>query len=465
VPARPIPSASPSFIHSDRPLARFAQPLRRFVAVEAAGGAVLVAAAAAALVWANVWPASYTSVWSTDVRIEVGNYEYSGDLVHLVNDLLMGLFFFVVGMEIKRELVHGELRDRRTVALPAIAALGGMFVPALIFLSINAGGSGQDGWGIPMATDIAFALGVVALLGSRVPASIKVLLLTLAIADDIGAIVVIAVFYPSDLDGRTLAYAAGIAVLVAVLYRLDVAYPVIYLGLGLVLWLLVYESGVHATMAGVVMGLLTPALPRQTTLEADEVVDVLANRDDLHAADVRQVAWAIRGSVSACDRLIDLLHPWTSFVIVPLFALANAGVELRGDALADPSAVFVGVFLGLVLGKPIGIAAFAWVAVRLGLGRLPDGARWSQVVGVGILAGIGFTVSLFITELAFDSADLQDDAKLGTLSASIVAALLGSLILSAISRRTRSGGTRSVGVEDGVHLVDAVERIDDTHRA
>jgi len=465
VPARPIPSASPSFIHSDRPLARFAQPLRRFVAVEAAGGAVLVAAAAAALVWANVWPASYTSVWSTDVRIEVGNYEYSGDLVHLVNDLLMGLFFFVVGMEIKRELVHGELRDRRTVALPAIAALGGMLVPALIFLSINAGGSGQDGWGIPMATDIAFALGVVALLGSRVPASIKVLLLTLAIADDIGAIVVIAVFYPSDLDGRTLAYAAGIAVLVAVLYRLDVAYPVIYLGLGLVLWLLVYESGVHATMAGVVMGLLTPALPRQTTLEADEVVDVLANRDDLHAADVRQVAWAIRGSVSACDRLIDLLHPWTSFVIVPLFALANAGVELRGDALADPSAVFVGVFLGLVLGKPIGIAAFAWVAVRLGLGRLPDGARWSQVVGVGILAGIGFTVSLFITELAFDSADLQDDAKLGTLSASIVAALLGSLILSAISRRTRSGGTRSVGVEDGVHLVDAVERIDDTHRA
>jgi Na+:H+ antiporter, NhaA family len=465
VPARPIPSASPSFIHSDRRLARFAQPLRRFVAVEAAGGAVLVAAAAAALVWANVWPASYTSVWSTDVRIEVGNYEYSGDLVHLVNDLLMGLFFFVVGMEIKRELVHGELRDRRTVALPAIAALGGMLVPALIFLSINAGGSGQDGWAIPMATDIAFALGVVALLGSRVPASIKVLLLTLAIADDIGAIVVIAVFYPSDLDARTLAYAAGIAVLVAVLYRLDVAYPVIYLGLGLVLWLLVYESGVHATMAGVVMGLLTPALPRQTTLEADEVVDVLANRDDLHAADVRQVAWAIRGSVSACDRLIDLLHPWTSFVIVPLFALANAGVELRGDALADPSAVFVGVFLGLVLGKPIGIAAFAWVAVRLGLGRLPDGARWSQVVGVGILAGIGFTVSLFITELAFDSADLQDDAKLGTLSASIVAALLGSLILSAISRRTRSGGTRSVGVEDGVHLVDAVERIDDTHRA
>src|SRR5262245_15217159 len=238
VPARPIPSASPTFIDSDRRLARVAQPLRRFLDVEAAGGVVLVAAAAAALVWANVWPASYAAVWSTDVRIEVGNYEFSEDLVHVINDLLMGLFFFVVGMEIKRELVHGELRDRRTFALPAIAALGGMLVPALIFFMFNAGGPGHDGWGIPMATDIAFALGVVALLGSRVPASIRVLLLTLAIADDIGAIAVIAVVYPSDLDGLFLVPAAAIAVLVSILYRLDVAYPVIYLGLGLVLWLM-----------------------------------------------------------------------------------------------------------------------------------------------------------------------------------------------------------------------------------
>src|SRR5262245_34174105 len=230
VPARPIPSASPTFIDSDRRLARVAQPLRRFLDVEAAGGVVLVGAAVAALVWANVWPASYASVWSTDVRIEVGDHEFSEDLVHLVNDLLMGLFFFVVGMEIKRELVHGELRDRRTFALPAIAALGGMLVPASIFIAVNAGGPGRDGWGIPMATDIAFALGVVALLGSRVPASIKVLLLTLAIADDIGAIVVIAAFYPSGIDARYLVAAAAVAGFVALVHHLDVSYAPIFLG-------------------------------------------------------------------------------------------------------------------------------------------------------------------------------------------------------------------------------------------
>ena len=246
-----------------------------------------------------------------------------------------------------------------------------MLVPALIFFTINAGGPGHDGWGIPMATDIAFALGVVALLGSRVPASIKVLLLTLAIADDIGAIVVIAVFYPSGIEVEFLVAAAAIAGVVALVRHLDVTYAPIFLGLGLVMWLMVYESGVHATIAGVVLGLLTPAVPRQTTLEADDFVDVLADRADLHAADVRQVNWAIRGSVSACDRLIDLLHPWTSFVIVPLFALANAGVELRGDALSDPSAVFLGVFLGLVVGKPIGIVAFSWLAVRLAWGACP----------------------------------------------------------------------------------------------
>jgi Na+:H+ antiporter, NhaA family len=460
VPARTIPSASPSFIHSDRRLARVALPLRRFLYIEAAGGMVLVVAAVAALVWANIGPASYASVWSTEVRIEVGNYEFSEDLVHLVNELLMGLFFFVVGMEIKRELVHGELRDRRTVALPAIAALGGMLVPALIFFTLNAGGPGHEGWGIPMATDIAFALGVVALLGYRVPASIKVLLLTLAIADDIGAIVVIAVFYPSGIEVEFLVAAAAIAGVVAVVRQLDVTYAPIFLGLGLALWLMVYESGVHATIAGVVLGLLTPAVPRQTTLEADDIVDMMANRADLRAADVRQVNWAFRGSVSACDRLIDLLHPWTSFVIVPLFALANAGVEFRGDALTDPSAVFLGVFLGLVVGKPVGIVAFSWLAVRLRVGRLPADARWSHVVGLGAVAGIGFTVSLFITGLAFDRGDLQADAKLGTLSASIVAALLGSLILSR-NRRNQP----SVGVEDGIHLVDAVDAIDDAHRS
>jgi Na+:H+ antiporter, NhaA family len=410
------------------------QPLNRFLHVEAAGGILLVMATIVALVWANVWPASYESLWSTEVRIQVGDYEFADDLQHLVNDLLMGLFFFVVGMEIKRELVSGELRDRRVVALPAMAALGGMIVPATIFLAVNAAGDGRDGWGIPMATDVAFALGVVALLGARVPASVKVLLLTLAIVDDIGAIVVIALFYTSDLEPIFLVFAAGLAVVVAVILRLDITYPPIFFGLGLLLWLMVYESGVHATIAGVVMGLLTPAVPRQTDLEADEVVDVLENRPELHASDVRMTAYAIRGSVSACDRLIDGLHPWTSYVIVPLFAVANAGVEISGDELRDPSAVFVGVLLGLVVGKLVGITAFSWLTVRLGLGRLPAGTHWGHITGVATVAGIGFTVSLFITGLAFDDVGLQDDAKLGTLSASIVAAVVGWVVFSRFDR-------------------------------
>ena len=263
----------------------------------------------------------------------------------------MGLFFFVVGMEIKRELVHGELRDPRAVTLPLMAAFGGMLVPALIYLAINGTSAGRDGWGIPMATDVAFALGVVAVLGARVPASVKVLLLTLAIVDDIGAIVVIAVFYSSDVDSKFLVYAAGVAVLVAAVHKLDVSYPLIPLGLGLVLWLMVYESGVHATIAGVVMGLLTPATPRQNDLEADDVVDMLANRPDVHASDVRLAAWAIRGSISACDRLIDVLHPWTSFFVVPLFALANAGVEIRGECADEPDDGVRGVLVGTRRGQ------------------------------------------------------------------------------------------------------------------
>jgi NhaA family Na+:H+ antiporter len=433
--ARPIPSASPSFLYSDRRLARVAQPFVRFMYIEAAGGIVLVLATAVALVWANAWPGSYESLWHTEINVNVGDYEFSEDFVHVVNDLLMGLFFFLVGMEIKRELVFGELRDPRAVALPAMAALGGMIVPATIYFAVNPGVPGRDGWGIPMATDVAFALGIVALLGSRVPSSIKVLLLTLAIVDDIGAIVVIAVFYSSGVEPLFLLYAAGIASLVALLHNLDVAYPPIFLILGLLLWLMVYESGVHATIAGVVMGLLTPALPRQTALEADEIVDVLANRRDIYSSDVRMTAWAIRGSVSACDRLIDSLHPWTSFLVIPLFALANAGVVLSADALTQPSAVLVGVLLGLVVGKLVGISAFSWLAVRLGFGRLPTGARWGHVIGVAAVAGIGFTVSLFITSLAFDEADLQSDAKIGTLSASVIAALIGWLVFSTVGRR------------------------------
>ena len=438
MPSTLFRNARPTFLQSDRTLARAAQPFVRFLRVESAGGILLLAAAVVALVWANSpWQSSYESLWSTGIRLEIGGYVFEEDLAHVVNDLLMAGFFFVVGMEIKRELVVGELADRRAVVLPAMAALGGMVVPALIYTAFNAGGEGAGGWGIPMATDIAFALGVVALLGSRVPASVKVLLLTLAIVDDIGAIAVIAIFYADGIKPELLLVACGLAVLVAIMHRGHVVYGPVLVMMGLALWVVVYESGVHATIAGVVMGLLTPARPIQTELEAEEIVDLLEGRPDLRADDVRATATLIRGSVSACDRLIDALHPWTSFVVVPVFALANAGIVLSGEAIADPSPVLLGVATGLVVGKLLGVASFSWIAVRLGLARLPDGAQWRHIVGVAAVAGIGFTVSLFITTLAFDAPELQDDAKIGTLTASVVAASGGALLLS-IAGRTRS---------------------------
>lgn len=424
-----LPStARPTFLQSDRRLARAAQPLVRFLHIEAAGGILLVAATIVALVWANSpWDASYQNLWGSYIRLEVGSYVFKESLGHLVNDLLMAIFFFVVGMEIKRELVVGELRDRRSIGLPAMAALGGMVVPALIYVAFNAGGDGAAGWGIPMATDIAFALGVVALLGSRVPVSVKVLLLSLAIIDDIGAITVIAVFYTDDLNPTFLLIALVLAVLVAVVHRAHVIYAPMLVVLGLGLWLAVYESGVHATIAGVIMGLLTPAHPMQNELETAQLVDVI-DHTDVSAADIRGIATLIRGSVSACDRLIDTLHPWTSYFIVPLFALANAGISLSADTLTNPSAVLTGVAVALVVGKLVGVVSFSWLAVRLGLGQLPSGARWGHIVGVGAIAGIGFTVSLFITGLAFDANDLQAEAKVGILIASLIAALAGAAI-------------------------------------
>ena len=428
-------TARPTFLHSDRRLARAAQPVIRFLHVEAAGGILLVVATVIALAWANSpWRDSYHDLWSTTIRFEVGSYTFAEDLAHVINDLLMAGFFFVVGMEIKRELVVGELRDRRSVALPAMAALGGMLVPAAIFLVFTAGRDGAGGWGVPMATDIAFALGVVALLGDRVPGSVKLLLLSLAIVDDIGAIVVIAIFYADGIEPAFLIAAAGVALVVGVAHRVDVVYAPLLAALGLALWWTVYESGVHATIAGVVLGLLTPARPMQAELEAAAIVDQLDNAD-VTVADVRHTAMLIRGSVSACDRLIDALHPWTSYLIVPLFALANAGIELSSDAVTTPGAVLLGVAAGLTLGKFVGVLAFSWLAVRLGLGRLPDDARWGHVAGVAAIAGIGFTVALFITGLAFDSAELRDQAKIGILAASLIAALAGATVFLVAGRR------------------------------
>lgn len=434
-----IPSAQPTFLHSDRALARAIRPFIRFSHIEAAGGIVLVAATIIALIWANSpWQASYVSLWSTNIRFELGSYVFEQDLQHVVNDLLMAVFFFVVGMEIKRELVTGELRDRRAIALPAMAALGGMVVPAAIYAAFNAGGAGSAGWGIPMATDIAFALGVVALLGSRIPATVKVLLLTLAIVDDIGAIIVIAFFYSSGVELGLVAFAVAIAAAVVVMHRVRIIYPPLLAVAAVALWLAVYESGIHATIAGVVMGLLTPARPVQSELEAEQIVDVLEADDDIRADDIRATANLIRGSVSACDRLIDALHPWTSYVIVPIFALANAGIVFTSNSITSPSAVLGGVALALVVGKFVGVTLFSWLAVRLGIGRLPDDVNWRHMMGIGAVAGIGFTVSLFITGLAFDDPKIQADAKVGILIASLVAAGAGTILLKSATRAHRS---------------------------
>jgi len=421
---------------SDRRLARLVgRPVQSFLAVEASGGILLVVATTVALVWANSpWRASYETLIHTHLTVTLGRYEFDESLQHVINDGLMALFFFVVGLEIKREWVAGELRDRRAAVLPAVAALGGMVVPAAIYLAITAGHAGTKGWGIPMATDIAFALGVVALLGSRVPGPLKIFLLTLAIVDDIGAILVIAAFYSDGIDWSWYLAAAVIVALVVAARRARIRAHVVYVALGFGLWVCVYGSGVHATIAGVIMGLLTPATPFLPSVESQAVVDELEYQPGLSAEEARRVWFLVAEAVPLTERLEHLLHPWTSYVIVPIFAFANAGIVLTSGAVTSPSRVLVGVVAGLVIGKTVGISAFSWLALRTGIGTLPDGVRLRQIVGVAILAGIGFTVSLFVTSLAFPEGVLANQAKIGILLASIIAALVGSAVLAATAR-------------------------------
>jgi Na+:H+ antiporter, NhaA family len=436
VTCEPHPGLRPTWLRSERPLARYlAQPVGRFLHVEAAGGIVLAVATVVALVWANSpWQDSYHTLWSTNVSIGIGNRVLTEDLEQWVNDGLMALFFFVVGLEIKREWVAGELRDRRAAVLPAMAALGGMVVPAVIFVLVNAGTDNIGGWGIPMATDIAFALGVVAILGSRVPPSLKVFLLTLAIVDDIGAIVVIALFYSHGIELEWLLVAAGIVLLVVVLRRATVRYMPVFVVLGTALWFAVFETGVHATIAGVVMGLLTPAVPFQTEVETQHVVDVLDHAPGITLADVRAASFLLRESVSLTERIEDVLHPWVSYVVIPIFALANAGITFSSKSFSGDQRLLLGVVLGLVVGKTVGVSAMTWLGVRLGLGRLPEGAGPRHILGIALVAGIGFTVALFIAGLAFDDVASQDQAKIGILIASLLAAVGGAGVLLAAAR-------------------------------
>ena len=428
------PELSPlTWIGSDRRMARrIGRPMLHIMRIEAAGGVLMLVAATVALVWANSpWRDSYFDLLHSHIRLDVGSVlTLDKPLEAWINDALMVVFFFVVGLEIKRELVVGELRRPAAAALPAVAAAGGMVLPAVLYAVLNAGGEGSAGWGIPMATDIAFAVGVLSLLGRRVSYSMKIFLLTLAIVDDIGAIIVIAVFYTDGLSVTWLLVALVLVGVVLAMRTARVWYVPAYLVVGVALWLAVFKSGVHATIAGVVLGIITPAKPLVSGGRFDDTASRFSG-DELSPPTVRRAAFEFREQVAVADRLENLLHPWTSFVIVPVFALANAGVELSAESIeaALVSPITIGVVLGLVVGKLVGVTSFTWLAVRLGWCELPHGATWTKVAGMGAVAGIGFTVSLFITNLAFDHQPVIDQAKIGILVASAIAAVVGAAIL------------------------------------
>jgi NhaA family Na+:H+ antiporter len=417
-----------------QPPLRLPAPLREYLREEAAGGVVLMVAAALALVWANSpWRAAYAALWQTMLTVQLGRFGIEANLRNWVDDGLMTLFFLVVGLEIKRELVAGELRTWRRAALPVVAAAGGMAVPALLYAAANAGRPGAPGWGVPMATDIAFALGVLALLGSRVPAPLKVFLLTLAVVDDLGSIAVVALFYSRSVDPAALAVAAGLLVLVAVLVRARIWWLPLHLGLGLALWLALWHSGVSPALAGVAMGLVTPARPTAPPEVARERGGALAGQlaADPRPPRLREMLREARGTVPLAERLAHDLHPLSAFVVVPLFALANAGVSLERGALAAPGAgaVLGGVLAARVLGKLAGITGAVWLAGRLGLGPRPEATSWPQLAGAATVAGIGFTVPLFVADLAFPDGRFQAPVKLGLLLASVLSGTAGALIL------------------------------------
>ena len=429
----------PIWMASDRRIAKYVgRPIAGFLQVEAAGGIVLLFAAVVAMVWANSpWAGSYEGLWHTEVTVGLGGFELSEDLRHWVNDALMVIFFFVVGLEIKYEIVSGELRDPKAASVPIIAAFGGMAVPALVYAAFNAGGAGSVGWGIPMATDIAFAVGVLSLLGRRIPSPARVFLLTLAIVDDIGAIVVIAIFYTSDLSLTWLGVAGLLLLLMVGLRVLRVWSMSLYVVIGIGVWFATYESGVHATIAGVVLGLLAPALPLLDQEQSKSYAREAIADEHLDANELRKFRFLLGESVPVAERLGAQLHPWSSYVVLPIFALANAGINLSGDALTSAltSPVTAGVALGLLVGKIVGVAGASWLSVLLGLGRLPHRTTWSMMIGLGAVAGIGFTVSLFVTGLSFaEGGQLAADAKVGILGASLLAALVGSGILVLTTR-------------------------------
>jgi NhaA family Na+:H+ antiporter len=437
-----LPSAPPEAWEPLLRLARFAgRPLDRFLRIEAASGILLIVAAAVALAWASSpWASTYGQVWRTPVGLRLGGLVFERTLEWFVNDVLMVVFFFVAGMEIRRELHHGELSEWRRAVIPAAAALGGMLAPAAIYLVVAAAPGTRAGWGVPMATDIAFAVGILTLLGKRVPAALRVLLLALAVIDDLGAIVVIALFYSSGVAvSGLLVAAAGIGAIYALRW-VGVRAKLAYVPPAVVVWAGIYAAGIHPTVAGVIVGFVTPVRAwlgpdgfiGGIRKELDRLALVGPGAVSAHdlARSLGYVDATRREALSPAESLISSLHPWVAFVIMPVFALANAGVSLSGLALDAASwSVASGVALGLVVGKPVGVLLAIWLVLRLRVGRLPAGLGSGHLIVLGIVAGVGFTMSLFIAQLAFHGGGAQlAAAKLGVLTASGAAAVLALLV-------------------------------------
>ena len=434
---------------------RLLAPFRQFAATASAGGIVLLVATVIALVWANSqWADAYHHIWETPLQIGIGGWSAAWSAHHFINDGLMAVFFFVVGLEIKREMVAGELKSARTAALPMIAALGGMVVPAAIYVVINRGGPGMSGWGVPMATDIAFALGILALLGNRVPVGLKVFLAALAIVDDIGAILVIAIFYSVGVNWTALAAVGVILLLSAGANAAGVRKPWVFGIIGMLLWGAVLSSGVHATVAGVLLAMTIPVRTRIDEVQflsrargalddfdaaaeltaTDPETTVLSNTD--HHAALEELEHLVDDARPPLIRMEHALHGIVAFGIMPLFALANAGVALSGEALrgAFASPITLGAIMGLAIGKPLGITGFSWLAVRAGVATLPANVNWRMLAGAGVLGGVGFTMALFIAGLAFADAALLEAAKVGVLAGSAVTGVAGFVLLRSVTR-------------------------------
>ena len=410
----------------------FITPFERFFSLEASAGIVLLISALLALFLANSpWVNVYESILHFPVSLHIGNFVLSHSLHHWVNDALMVIFFFVAGLEIKRELTVGELSSPKKAALPIFAAIGGMLIPACCYLFFNLHTSGESGWGIPMATDIAFALGALSLMSGRVPLALKVFLLTLAIVDDLGAVLVIAFFYSQNISSQFLTFAAAILFFIYCAKKAGINNLIFYTFCGASMWFCILKSGVHATVSGVILGLMTPAewlKSRQHKLE--DIRDLTQQMPSYKQ--VRKIIRAAKGLHTHAHRLIEDLHPYVTWLIMPVFAFFNAGVTLPSDFslsgfISHP--VSIGVLLGLIVGKPLGIVFFSFITIRLKLAEWPEGFNWMRLLGVGFLAGIGFTMSLFISHLSFEVSELTMYSKLSILIASVIAMLIGLLLL------------------------------------